>query len=83
VSGKVQGVFFRSQTRHLANKLDVTGWVRNLSDGRVEGVFEGESPDVDKLIDFMKNGPRSAKVTQVQSRKEPFKGEFREFRVVW
>ncbi len=49
VSGKVQGVFFRSSTKDKAEELSLSGWVRNLSDGRVEAVFEGETEDVDNL----------------------------------
>lgn len=56
ISGRVQGVFFRSQTRHEANKYSVNGWVRNLPDDRVEAVFEGEEEDVKRLIEFCKRG---------------------------
>jgi acylphosphatase len=57
VSGRVQGVFFREETRWRAKEHNVAGWVRNLSDGRVEAVFEGEDGDVTKMIGFCRRGP--------------------------
>jgi acylphosphatase len=83
VSGRVQGVFFRSETQHIANKYNVSGWIRNLSDGSVEAVFEGHDADVDYLIKFMHRGPQSAAVTQTEVRVEPYKGEFKDFRILW
>ena len=50
--GKVQGVFFRANTRKKALEYGIRGWVRNLSDGRVEAVFEGEKDDVERIIDW-------------------------------
>ena len=79
VSGRVQGVFFRSETRYEANRRRVTGWVRNLPDGRLEAVFEGEKDDVGKLIEFCRRGPPGARVTKVYVRWEEYKGEFRGF----
>jgi acylphosphatase len=52
VSGKVQGVFFRQKTQRQAQSFGVTGWVRNLPDGRVEAVFEGEEEAVKALVDY-------------------------------
>lgn len=81
VSGRVQGVFFRSETKHKADRYDVKGWVRNLPDGRVEAVFEGEEEAVKVLIEFCKRGPSGARVTNVDLRWEKFTGEFDAFRV--
>lgn len=81
VSGRVQGVFFRSETQYEANKRNILGWVRNTSDGRVEAVFEGEKKDVEKLIDFCRRGPPGAKVTRVNVQWENYTGEFRDFRI--
>ena len=81
VSGRVQGVFFRSETRYEANRRNVVGWVRNTSDGRVEGVFEGEKEDVEKLIDFCRRGPPGARVTKVDVQWEDYTGEFKDFRI--
>ena len=79
MSGMVQGVFFRSETRHEANRRKVTGWVRNLRDGRVEAVFEGEKDAVEKLIEFCRTGPPGARVTKVEVSWEEYTGEFKDF----
>jgi acylphosphatase len=65
VSGQVQGVFFRDACRRLALTRGVAGWVRNLPDGRVEAVFEGESTGVAHLVAWASRGPRGAVVAQV------------------
>ena len=83
VSGRVQGVFFRYETRKEAKKHGVKGWVKNLQDGRVEAVFEGEKEDVEKLIDFCRKGPPLAKVDKVEVFWEEYKGEFKSFNIVF
>jgi acylphosphatase len=81
VSGKVQGVFFRAKTMQEAIRLGVTGWVRNLPDGRVEAVFEGEKEAVDAAVEFCRKGPKGAVVTDVDLKWEQFTGEFKDFKV--
>jgi acylphosphatase len=81
VSGWVQGVFFRSETRHEAKKRGVKGWVRNLPDGRVEAVFEGEEGAVKELIEFCKSGPPGARVTSVDVIWENYTGKFKGFEI--
>jgi len=81
VSGRVQGVFFRSETQDQAKRHHVTGWVRNLPDGRVEAVFEGEKENVEKLIEFCKRGPPGALVTKVEVSWETYTGEFNGFKI--
>lgn len=66
VSGKVQGVFFRASSQEEAAKLGLTGWVRNLSDGRVEVFACGPKRHVDKFREWLKIGPRNAKVTECE-----------------
>ena len=83
VSGMVQGVFFRGETANLAYNLDLAGWVRNLSDGRVEAIFEGEEEKVEKAIDFCRHGPRGAHVQNLDVKREEWTGEFRNFRVIY
>jgi acylphosphatase len=81
ITGRVQGVFFRSETMYEAKQLDVTGWVRNIPDGRVEATFEGEQENVKKLIEFCKRGPQGARVTNVDIKWENYTGGFRNFEV--
>ena len=81
VSGRVQGIFFRLETKHKADRYNVKGWVRNLPDSRVEAVFEGEEEAVKALIEFCKRGPPGARVTNVDLRWENYPGEFDAFKV--
>lgn len=81
ITGWVQGVFFRSETQDEATRQGVTGWVRNLPDGRVEAVFEGEKGRVDRLIEFCRRGPPGARVAKVEVVWEDYRGEFRGFRI--
>jgi len=81
VNGRVQGVFFRSETKYEAKKHGVKGWVRNMPDGRVDAVFEGEEENVKKLTEFCKHGPPGAKVTSVDIVWENYTGEFRDFEI--
>lgn len=66
VDGRVQGVFFREGTRRMAGEHDVAGWVRNLPDGRVEAVFEGEPEAVETAVTWTRRGPERAVVTAVE-----------------
>jgi len=81
VSGRVQGVFFRSEAEDEARRRTVAGWVRNTSDGRVEAIFEGGKEDVEKVIDFCRRGPPGARVTKVDVQWEDYTGEFRDFKI--
>jgi acylphosphatase len=74
VQGHVQGVFFRETTRRRALSAGVTGWVRNLPDGRVEAVFEGEREAVDPLVAYVREGPRGARVDWVDIEAEEPEG---------
>ena len=79
VSGRVQGVYFREKTRKKAQELGVFGWVRNLPDGRVEAVFEGEK--VEKMVKWSKRGPFWAKINNSEIQWEDYKGEFNNFEI--
>lgn len=67
VYGQVQGVFYRAWTQEQAEDLNVSGWVRNCPDGRVEAHVEGEQAAVDEMIDRMRSGPLSAKVEDLRT----------------
>ncbi len=81
VSGRVQGVFFRSQMQKKAKEFSVFGWVANLAKGQVEAVLEGEKENVQKLIDWAKRGPIFARVEKVEVNWEEYKGEFKDFEI--
>ena len=67
ISGTVQGVFFRASAQREARKLDLTGWVKNLPDGTVELEAQGESENVDRLLEWCWQGPPEAEVARVSS----------------
>ena len=66
VSGEVQGVFFRDSTREKAQQLGLSGWVKNLPDGRVEALFEGPSKEVREMVRWCEHGPPHAAVENVE-----------------
>ena len=74
VHGRVQGVFFRDTTRRLARQHGVAGWVRNNWDGTVEAVLEGDPDDVERLVEFCREGPRGAQVERVEVDEEEPEG---------
>jgi len=75
--GRVQGVWFRESMRVEAERLGVTGWVRNRSDGTVEAVVHGHAGAVEAIVAWARRGPESARVTRLES--SPASGEFRAF----
>lgn len=81
VSGRVQGVFFRSFVRSQANLKSLTGWVRNLPDGRVEMVAEGDSDRIDDFLGLMRAGPTGARVENVEVQSEKPAHKFQEFSI--
>ena len=83
VSGRVQGVFFRAHTQREAAARGLTGWVKNLSDGRVEILVEGEKEKVAELISAVKDGPPMSHVEAVDVSWQEYRGEFEGFRVTW
>ena len=74
VNGRVQGVFFRDSTRQQAREHGVAGWVTNRSDGAVEAVLEGSPEDVDRVLQFVRQGPPHAHVHDVDVREEEPEG---------
>ncbi len=84
VSGRVQRVFFRENTKREAEKLNLYGWVKNLSDGRVEAIFEGDKKNVEKMVDWVRKGPILARVENLDLfwEAEGYKGEFNCFEII-
>jgi len=83
IKGKVQGVFFRQALKVRAKKNNVNGWVRNLKDGRVEALLEGEDADVSTLIEWCHAGSANARVEDIEIKNEKYKGEFSKFEVFY
>ena len=81
VRGIVQGVNFRYYTRGQAIRYNVTGWVRNLPDGSVAAVFEGEEQDVEAMVQWCRHGPPSAEITELIAQPEEYRGEFSSFSI--
>jgi acylphosphatase len=75
VRGRVQGVFFRAETRDRARSVEVGGWVRNAPDGSVEAVFEGRAEAVELLVSWCRRGPAGARVEEVDVAWEEPRGE--------
>lgn len=83
IAGRVQGVSFRAYARDRARAAGVEGWVRNLPDGRVEAVFEGTRPAVQRLVTWCYSGPIQAQVEKVDvTWEEPTRKEGN-FSIVW
>jgi acylphosphatase len=83
VTGRVQGVNFRAYARDKAREAGVGGWVRNLSDGRVEAVFEGTRSAVQRLISWCYSGPSNAEVERVEVQWEEPSGKESTFSIQW
>ncbi len=81
ITGNIQGIYFRSFIKENAEKYNVKGFVRNLEDGRVEVFLEGNSDDVNKMIEICKVGPKNAQVRDVQTKQEKFQ-DFKSFKVL-
>ena len=81
IKGLVQGVSFRYWTIRKAEEFTVTGWIRNLSDGRVEAVFEGERNSVVKMVEICRRGPSGAVVRDLETLWEEYSGIYEDFRI--
>jgi len=83
ISGRVQGVWFRANTKEKARQLNVKGWVRNLPDGRVEAVFEGDKEAVEEMIRWCHQGPPLAKVEKVEVEYREPEGKYEDFSILY
>jgi len=83
VHGRVQGVAFRHHTCRRALELGVTGWVRNLPAGSVEGLFEGDDTAVKALVEWCRSGPPAARVDRLDVRDDTYRSEFATFIIAY
>lgn len=83
VEGVVQGVAFRHYTSRRAEELGVTGWVRNLPDGSVEALFEGDEHAVSAMVDWCRSGPPAARVSRIRVADGSWSGEFATFSIAF
>jgi acylphosphatase len=83
IDGRVQGVCYRLEARRAALERGVQGWVRNLPDGRVEAVIEGNEPDVKSMVKWCGAGPSLARVTDVTLDWGDYTGEFEDFEITF
>jgi acylphosphatase len=81
INGRVQGVFYRAFTREIAHRLRLSGWSKNLRDGRVEAIFEGEKRAIEEAIRECNAGPPGARVTDIDIQWEPYNGNENGFSV--
>lgn len=81
VSGVVQGVFFRAFVKENAEKYNVKGFVRNLEDERVEIFLEGDSTDVNKMVELCQTGPKHSQIKKVEIKPEKFQ-DFKTFKIL-
>lgn len=83
ISGRVQGVFYRMETKNSAERYGITGWVRNKSDGSVEAIFEGDAESVHVIIEWCKQGPSNARVDHVDIQWRDATDEFKDFKITY
>lgn len=81
VKGRVQGVFFRAETKNAADKLGVKGYVKNLGDGSVEAVFNGAEKIVTQMAEWCSKGPAAAKVEHLISSENEMLSNFKTFEI--
>lgn len=81
IKGRVQGVFYRAYTRNVAVKLGLSGWVKNLYDGSVEAVFEGDKELIGQAIEHCRVGPSGAYVDDIEVAWEEYSGRGKGFEV--
>ena len=83
ISGRVQGVCFRAETRRTAMTLGLAGWVKNRPTGQVEALFEGDEQALAEMLAWCRQGPPLARVTGVAIMEEPFSGTLPDFKILY
>ena len=82
VQGTVQGIFFRQFVKGHAEDLKLRGFVRNLSNGSVEVIVEGEKDSIARLLEFVKKGPEHSQIRHVEVTEKKWSGDFKEFKIL-
>ena len=82
IKGTVQGVFFRMFVKEKADELNLRGFVRNLPEGDVEALFEGNQEDIEKILQIIKQGPKHAYIKKVNTEEKTFSGDYKDFRIL-
>ncbi len=83
ITGKVQGVYFRTETQRAAKQKNVMGWVKNRPDGSVEALLEGGEPSVKAMLEWCRQGSPFSRVHHVEIVWEPYVGDFERFEIVF
>ncbi len=83
IYGKVQGVFFRASTKETADRLGVTGWVKNMADGSVQALFKAPDHVMDQMLEWCRKGPASARVDKLVTQKIQDNTDFTDFKVIY
>lgn len=82
IQGTVQGVFFRQFVKETADKMGLKGFVRNLTDGNVEIVVEGEGEIIERFLNIMKKGPEHSQIRNIIVEEKKWSGDFGEFKIL-
>lgn len=82
VSGRVQGVSFRSRVKKMADELSLHGYVKNVDDDKLEAIFEGDKNAIENMLEFCKDGPEDAEVSAIVIDEENYNGEFNKFSII-
>ena len=82
ISGSVQGVFYRAEAKRKAEELNLTGWVKNMPDGKVEVIAEGEEKNLKEFIKWCYNGSDSAVVNEVKAKWTEYEEKFDKFEIL-
>lgn len=83
IYGEVQGVFFRHNTKKIADKLGIKGWVRNCPDETVQVIAEGNNDKIRVLINWCRRGPIGSKVRKVEVIEKEYRDEFKDFSIIY
>lgn len=83
ITGRVQGVFFRLKTKQEADRIGLKGWVRNLADGSVEALFEGDPEKLTQMEDWCRKGPPFSRVDHVQTETETNPADYKNFDILY